>query len=154
MSIEKKFTAEILPGRGGGAYIEVPFDVEQIFGSKQPQVKATIEGETFPTRLMKMGKPCHIVGVPKAVRVKSGKDVGSSVEVAVVSDETPRVVAVPPDLKRAFLSQKKAQAFFDKLSYTHRKEYVRWIEEAKREETRAHRLAKTIEMLKAGIRGK
>ena len=42
---------------------------------------------------------------------------------------------------------KGAKAVFDKLAYTHRKEYVRWIEEAKREETRASRVAKTIEML-------
>ncbi|MEO8099077.1 MAG: YdeI/OmpD-associated family protein [Acidobacteriota bacterium] len=152
--IKQSFNAEILPGRGGGAYVEVPFDVEQVFGSKQPQVKATMEGEAFPTRLMKMGKPCHIIGVPKAIRVKSGKNYGDSIAVTVVSDDTPRVVQVPPDLKRAFQANKSARDFFEKLSYTHQKEYVRWIEEAKREETRAHRLAKTIQLLKGGQKTK
>jgi uncharacterized protein YdeI (YjbR/CyaY-like superfamily) len=76
------------------------------------------------------------------------------VTITVVPDSTPRVVTVPPDLKRAFRGEKAAQAFFDGLSFTHRKEYVRWIEDAKKEETRAARVAKTIEMLKAGKRGR
>jgi uncharacterized protein YdeI (YjbR/CyaY-like superfamily) len=49
--------------------------------------------------------------------------------------------------------EKEAKTFFDKLSYTHQKEYVRWVEEAKREETRQNRIIKTIEMLKKGKRG-
>jgi uncharacterized protein YdeI (YjbR/CyaY-like superfamily) len=48
---------------------------------------------------------------------------------------------------------KEAKAFFDKLSYTHQKEYVRWVEEAKKEETRQNRIVKTIDMLKKGKRG-
>jgi hypothetical protein len=154
MSTRHTFTAEILPGRGGGAYAEVPFDVEQAFGDRQPQVKATIDGESFLTRLVRMGMPCHIVGVPKAVREKTGKGYGDRVTITVVPDRTPRVVTVPADLKRAFKTEKGARAFFDELSFTHRKEYVRWIEEAKKDETRAARIARTIEMLKAGTRGR
>jgi uncharacterized protein YdeI (YjbR/CyaY-like superfamily) len=48
---------------------------------------------------------------------------------------------------------KEARAFFDKLSYTHRKEYVNWVTEAKKAETRQSRIIKTIEMLKKGKRG-
>jgi bifunctional DNA-binding transcriptional regulator/antitoxin component of YhaV-PrlF toxin-antitoxin module len=154
VSTGHKFTAEILPGRGGGAYAEIPFDVEQAFGDKRPQVKASIDGESFVTRLVRMGAPCHIVGVPKDIRVKTGKDVGDRVTITVVPDSTPRVITVPADLKRAFKSEKAAQSFFDGLSFTHRKEYVRWIEDAKKDETRAARVAKTIEMLKAGKRGR
>jgi uncharacterized protein YdeI (YjbR/CyaY-like superfamily) len=40
---------------------------------------------------------------------------------------------------------------FEKLSYTHRKQYCRWITEAKKEETRLKRLGKAIEMLKKGV---
>jgi uncharacterized protein YdeI (YjbR/CyaY-like superfamily) len=53
-------------------------------------------------------------------------------------------------LKRAFKSEKEAKAAFEKLSYTHKREYVMWIEEAKKEETRQRRIAKAIEMLKQG----
>jgi hypothetical protein len=154
MSTRHTFTAEILPGRGGGAYAEVPFDVEQAFGEKQPQVKASFDGESFITRLVRMGTPCHVVGLPKDLRAKTGKNLGDRVTITVVPDSTPRVITVPPDLKRALKGEKAAQSFFDGLSFTHRKEYVRWIEDAKKDETRAARVAKTIEMLKAGKRGR
>jgi hypothetical protein len=154
MSTTHTFTAEILPGRGGGAYAEIPFDVEQAFGERQPQVKATIEGESFVTRLVRMGKPCHIVGVPKDIRVRTGRNYGDRVTITVVPDSTPRVITVPPDLARALKTEKAARAFFDQLSYTHRKEYVRWIEDARKDETRTARVARTVAMLKAGTRGR
>jgi hypothetical protein len=148
------FTAIIHPGRGGGAYVEVPFDVEATFGSKTPAVNAVIEGHPYPTRLMRMGQPCHIIGVPKEIRVKTGKNYGDTITIRVETDLTPRVIETPADLAAAFRKAKAAQAFFDKLSYTHRKEYVRWIEEAKKPETRATRVAKTVEMLLAGVKGR
>lgn len=153
MSQRHTFTAVIKAGRGGGAYAEVPFDVEEVFGDKRPQVKATMEGETFVWRLIRMGTPCHIVGVPKGIRVKSGKDVGDTIEITVEADNTPREIIVPPDLEKVLASDAAAKEFFDELSYTHRKEYVRWIEEAKKEETRAKRVVKTLEMLREKKRG-
>jgi uncharacterized protein YdeI (YjbR/CyaY-like superfamily) len=65
-------------------------------------------------------------------------------------DAEPRVVEIPAELKKAFSKEKEAKTIFDKLSYTHQKEYVTWITEAKREETRRARVAKTIGMLKQG----
>ena len=147
------FHAVIQAGRGGGAFAEVPFDVEEVFGDKRPQVRVTMCGESFVWRLIKMGGPHHIVGVPKGIRVKAGKDIGDSIEITVVADDTPREVVVPPDLEAALVPEPVARAFFDALSYTHRKEYVRWIESAKREETRVRRVEKTVEMLKAEKQG-
>ncbi|MFT3890322.1 MAG: YdeI/OmpD-associated family protein [Anaerolineales bacterium] len=60
------------------------------------------------------------------------------------------MVEVPAELKKAFKAEKEAKAAFDKLSYTHQREYVMWINEAKKEETRQNRIVKTIEMLKKG----
>lgn len=148
------FTAIIQAGRGGGAFAEVPFDVEEVFGDKRPQVKVTMCGESFVWRLIKMGGPHHIVGVPKGIRTTAGKDIGDSIEITVVADDTPREVVVPPDLEAALVPEPVAREFFDALSYTHRKEYVRWIESAKREETRVRRVEKAVEMLKAGKKEK
>lgn len=149
----KTFTAIIQAGRGGGAYAIVPFDVEKVFGSKKPQVKATIEGEIFVTSLMKWGTPEHFIGIPKALRDKSGKDVGATIRITVEADSTPREVLVPLDLEKAFKKDKIAKDAYEKLSLTHRKEYVRWITEAKKEETRTRRVEKTLEMLKTNPRG-
>ena len=151
--MRRGFSATILEGRGGGAYAEVPFDVEAAFGDKRPPVNATIDGVAFQTRLVRMGSPCHVVGVPKEIRVQLGKGVGDTVEITLEPDATPRVVEVPKDLEQALKKSPKAKDFFEGLSYTHRKEYVRWITEAKKEETRLRRLAKTVEMLLAGQRG-
>jgi len=56
-----------------------------------------------------------------------------------------QALSVPGDLKKKL--NKKAKKFFDSLSYTNRKEYVRWIETAKKEETRRARLQKTVKLL-------
>jgi uncharacterized protein YdeI (YjbR/CyaY-like superfamily) len=72
------------------------------------------------------------------------------VTITVEPDSEPRLVEVPADLLKELKKDKEAKTFFDKLSYTHQKEYVTWITEAKKEETRQNRIAKTIEMLKEG----
>ncbi|MFL5762411.1 MAG: YdeI/OmpD-associated family protein [Bacteroidia bacterium] len=66
------------------------------------------------------------------------------------ADAKTKTVIVPEDLKAAFLKSKKAQSFFDALSFTGKKEYVMWIVGAKREETRFERVKKTIEKLLQG----
>jgi uncharacterized protein YdeI (YjbR/CyaY-like superfamily) len=73
------------------------------------------------------------------------------VEVTVQKDEAERTVEVPPEFEK-LLKKGKVWAAFDKLSYTHKKEYLRWITEARREETRATRQAKSVEMLRSGVK--
>src|SRR5688572_7708580 len=148
MSKKQTFTATIQNAGGGGAFVEVPFDVEKEFGSKRPMVKAMIEGVPYRGTLTRMGTDCHILGIRKDIREQIGKTFGNDVTITVEPDTEPRVIEVPAELKQAFRTEKEAKAFFEKLSYTHQKEYVNWINEAKREETRQTRIAKTIEILK------
>jgi uncharacterized protein YdeI (YjbR/CyaY-like superfamily) len=89
----------------------------------------------------------------KSIRAQVGKTFGDEVKVSVELDAKERVVKIPKELVKELKKDKEAKAFFDKLSYTHQKEYVNWINEAKREETRQNRIVKTIEMLKKGKRG-
>ncbi len=130
--------------------MEVPFDVEKEFGSKKPKVKAVIEGVLYRGTLMRMGSERHILGVLKDIREQIGKTFGDEVTVTIEPDTEPRVIEIPKGLMKELKKDKEAKAFFDKLSYTHQKEYVRWVEEAKKEETRQNRIVKTIEMLKKG----
>jgi bacteriocin resistance YdeI/OmpD-like protein/uncharacterized protein DUF1905 len=153
MSNKQTFTAVIQNAGGGGAFVEVPFDVEEAFGSKRPKVKAIIEGVPYRGLLVRMGGEHHMLIILKGIREQIGKTFGDDVKITVEPDVEPRVIEIPADLKKAFKENKDAKAFFDKLSYTHQREYARWIEEAKREETRASRVVKTIEMLKQGKRG-
>jgi len=144
------FTATIQNAGGGGAFVEVPFDVEAAFGSKRPKVKAMIEGVPYRGILTRMGTECHLLIVLKEIREKIGKTFGDEVKITVELDTEPRLIEIPEDLMKELKKDKEAKAFFDKLSYTHQREYVMWINEAKREETRQNRVVKTIEMLKKG----
>ena len=154
MTKKHSFTAVIIHAGGGGAFVEVPFDVEKAFGSKRPKIKASIEGIPYRGLLVRMGGEHHILIILKGIREQIGKTFGDEIKVIVELDEAPRVIEIPKDLLKEFKKEKEARSFFDQLSYTHRKEYVQWIVESKKEETRQRRVAKTIEMLKAGQRGR
>jgi hypothetical protein len=150
VSKKHSFTAVIQNAGGGGAFVEVPFDVEAAFGSKKPKVKAMIEGVPYRGTLVRMGTECHLLLILKEIRAQIGKTFGDKVKITVEADTEPRVVEVPAELKNAFKVEREAKAIFDRLAYTHQKEYVTWINEAKRDETRQARIIKTIEMLKKG----
>jgi len=130
--------------------VKVPFDVEAAFGSKRPKVRATIEGVPHRGTLVRMGGPDHMLIILKAIREQVGKTFGDEVKITVGADVEPRLVDLPPDLKKALAVAPAVRELFDKLSYTHRKEYVRWINESKTPETRVRRITQAIEMLKKG----
>ena len=150
MPKKQTFTATIQNAGGGGAFVEVPFDVEKAFDSKKPKVKALIEGVPYRGTLVRMGGPNHILIILKGIREQIGKTFGDEVKVSVELDVEERVATIPAELKRIFKSDKEAKSAFEKLSYTHQKEYGKWINEAKQEETRQRRIVKTIERLKKG----
>ena len=147
------FTAKIQNAGGGGGFVEVPFDVEAAFGSKRPKVKAMIEGVPYRGLLARMGGEHHMLIILKGIREQIGRTFGEEVTVTVEPDTEPRLIEIPKDLMKELKKDKQAKALFDKLSYTHQKEYVRWIEEARKDETRQAHILKTIEMLKKGKRG-
>jgi len=154
MAKKHLFTASIKNAGGGGAYVEVPFDVEKEFGSKRPKIRATIEGKPYRGTLVRMGTECHLLIILKSIREKIGKTFGEKIKIAVELDLEPRTVEIPPGLMKELKKNKGAKNFFEKLSYTHQKEYVRFITDAKREETRARRISQAIRMLKNGKKEK
>jgi bifunctional DNA-binding transcriptional regulator/antitoxin component of YhaV-PrlF toxin-antitoxin module len=113
-------------------------------------VKATCNGISSAGSLIKYGKPHHVLGMPKAIRDQTGKGPGDTIEVIVWRDEEARTVEVSAQFEK-LIKKEGLLPVFEKLSYTHRKEYCRWITDAKKEETRLKRLGKAIEMLKKGI---
>jgi hypothetical protein len=146
------FTAIIQNAGSGGAFVDVPFDVQEAFGSKKPKVKAMIEGVPYRGTLVRMGSERHMLLILKGIREQVGKTFGDEIKISVEADTEPRIIETPKDLLKELKKDKLARASFDKLAYTHQKEYVKWIEEAKTVETRQARVMKTIEMLKQGKR--
>ena len=147
-----KFKATIESAGRGGAYILFPYDVEKEFGTKgRVPVNATFDGMPYRGSLVKYGKPQHMLGLLKGIREEIGKGPGDSVSVELWKDAAERTVEAPAPLEAAM---KKADLLpvFEALSYTHRREYCRWISEAKKDDTRQRRVEKAIEMLKAGVK--
>jgi hypothetical protein len=140
-----------LESRGRGHVVALPFDAGKVFGKVRAPVRATIGEHTFRTTTMRYGGVDYI-GLNREVRDAAGVAPGDDLVVELEPDTKPRDVTVPPELERALARDAAARKAFDSLSYTHRKEYARWIAEAKREETRSRRLGKAVEMLRAGVR--
>ena len=147
-----KFKAAIQSGIGGGAGVVFPYDCEQELGTKASvPVKSTLDGIPYTGSLMKCGETSHMLGVLKSIRQQIGKGPGDTVEVVLWKDEEARTVEVPVEFQR-LMTKEGILDSFERLSYTHRKEYCRWIAEAKKEETRLRRIGKAIEMLKGGVK--
>lgn len=130
------------------AYIEFPYDVEKEFGVKgQVKVYATFDGHEYRGSLAKMGHSCHILGITQKIRAAIGKNPGDIVHVVLKKDDEPRIIEIPEDFKKLFEENRQAMDFFNTLSYTNRKEYVQWINSAKKAKTREKRLNESIKML-------
>ncbi len=140
-----------LESRGPAAAIVL--DDEQVAnvgeGAKRFPVVATVNGYTWRTTVTRM-RGEFLLGLNRAVREEADVEAGDTVEVEVELDTAPREVDIPKALADALADDPAARAAFDGLSYTHRKEYARWIKEAKRDETRERRVAKALEMLRQG----
>jgi bacteriocin resistance YdeI/OmpD-like protein/uncharacterized protein DUF1905 len=147
-----KFRATVELGGKTATGIPVPADVvEALASGKRPAVVVTVGGHSYRTTVAPMSGR-FFVPLSAENRSAAGVAAGDEVDVQIESDTQPREVEVPADLQDALSQNDTARAHFDGLSYTHRKEWVRWIEEAKKPETRATRLTKTVDALAAGKR--
>jgi len=133
-------------------HVYLPFDVFEVFGTRSRlAVKGSINGFPFRSSIFPTGRPIgggkFYMVVNRGMREGAKVKAGQTVEFVMEKDDEPRTIATPPDLLKALNSRKTAKAAWDKLSYTHRKEYIAAIEEAKKPETRARRIAKTLEAI-------
>lgn len=86
-----EFDAVLLQNDGmNAAYVEIPFDVKETFGKGRVPVHATFDGEPYDGQLVKMGTPCHIIGVRKDIRAKIGKTFGDTVHVTLRERTPPK----------------------------------------------------------------
>lgn len=136
-------------GSNGGAYVVVPFDVEQAYGTKRLKALATIDGVPYRGSVVRMGGPEHILIILKEIRQQIGKGPGDEVTITLEQDTEPRRVELAEDVDAALAADPRAAAAFRALAYTHQREYVQWIGEAKRADTRARRIAQMVEKLGA-----
>jgi bifunctional DNA-binding transcriptional regulator/antitoxin component of YhaV-PrlF toxin-antitoxin module len=138
----------ILGGEEGEApTVELPFDVKERFGTARAPVRGTVNGTDYRTTVAVYGG-VPLIGFRRELRERAGIEVGDEVEVTIELDEEPRTVELPPALETALDGDEEARATFDRLSYSHRREYAEWVAEAKRDDTRERRVAQTLEKLR------
>jgi bifunctional DNA-binding transcriptional regulator/antitoxin component of YhaV-PrlF toxin-antitoxin module len=126
--------------------ITIPFDVEKVFGKKRCPVKVWVNGVEHRSTIHRYGEN-YMMAVPKRFRDAAGIKAYDTITVEMERDTEERVIEPPKDLAKALKENKDARIVWDKLSYTHKKEYALALEEAKRPETRERRLNKMIEEL-------
>lgn len=138
----------VIKGDKVGRWIDFPYDLKDTFdkGNLVPII-ATFDGIEYQGSLAKMGGKKAMLLLRNDVRAKLGKDIGDKVDVTVTLDDKPRTIEIPKELAQEFKKNKEAKEYFESLAFTHRKEYVKWITEAKKEETRTNRVKKAIEMI-------
>ncbi|MBA3726474.1 MAG: DUF1905 domain-containing protein [Armatimonadetes bacterium] len=152
METSRRFTAKIEKS-GSICYLPIPFDPDDAWGPRDRHcLTGTISGHGIRGTLRKFG---DVFGLPlgPAWRKCEGLEAGAKVE-AVLLPEGPKSASLASDIPSALESNDKARAFFDSLPTFYRKNYIRWIEAAKRPETRAARIREMIRLLSAGMREK
>lgn len=127
-------------------YIAVPFDVEKTFGKKRLKIKVWYDKVLYRGLLSKYNGEYNLI-INKEIRAQLGKDAGDTINVKIEEDTEERTIEIPKIMEDFFKKEKQLKTVFDKLAYTHKKEYVLWIATAKREETLQNRLLKFKEML-------
>lgn len=136
------FDATVRPEGGPGSGIALPFDPKVVFGKARAPVIVTVNGHVpFRTTTMVYGGTAY-VGLRKDQLGEFGVAAGDKVHVTVDLDPAARVVEVPAELAAAFKAAPDVTAYFESLSFTHRKEYTRWVAEAKKRQTRDSRASK------------
>ncbi|MEP7291850.1 MAG: YdeI/OmpD-associated family protein [Chloroflexota bacterium] len=133
----------------GGHGFAVPFDVRTVFGLRtQIKVRGTIDGVPYRGSIAPYGSK-HYLSVNRTMRNAIHKGKGEMIQVVMELDTEPRMVELPEDLLWALDANDKAKAIFDKFGYSYRKEFVSWIESARKAETRARRIQEAIQQMVA-----
>ncbi len=136
---------------GSSAFVEFPFSVPELFGVKgRVPVTARFDGVSYRGSLVTYGGP-HLILVRTDLQRQIGKSPGDTIHVVIELDTAERVVELDEDIRTA-LDDAGLTDTFRTMSFSHQREYALWIAEAKRAETRAGRIRKTVEKIATGQR--
>jgi len=148
--MQKKFKSTLEGDPAGKietAHLVLPFDTAEVWGKKRVPVRVTINGHTWRTTVANM-HGCQFIGINAEVRKAAGVKAGDTVTVTLEPDTEKRDIEIPAALRTALGPQLTAR--LEALAFTHKKEFVRWYAEAKKDDTRARRLKRMKEMLATG----
>ena len=138
---------------GTRTFIVIPFNPNEVWGSKHRHYVAGTINECRVRGSLGSAGTGYFLPLGAAWRRDCGLDVGDEV-VVTLSPEGPQSEQLSADIVTALDAEPEAKAFFEGLATFYRNTYIKWIESAKRPETRTARLAEMITLLKAGKKQK
>lgn len=145
------FTVTLQPGKDGSthqALILLTPEQSAVLGSRRTaNVTGTLNGAPFRNSFLPAGDGRHYLVVSKALRQAARANLGDTARLVFEIEAAPRPVIVPNDLRRALAESPRALLAFDKLPPSHQREHLSFIGDAKKPETRARRIAQTLEAL-------
>ena len=144
----QRFRATVA-GAGGSTFINLPFNPDEVWGVKQRHHVAGSVGGCRVRGPLSSASGQYVLPLGAAWRRDNGIEAGAEVEVEL-TPEGPQTDALAPDVAAALAGAPDARAFFESLATFYRKGYLRWIEGAKRPETREAHIAEMIRLLSAG----
>ncbi|KAA9159758.1 DUF1905 domain-containing protein [Amycolatopsis acidicola] len=142
-----RFRAELRLNGKTATGIPVPDEVVASLGSRRPAVRVTINGHSYRSTVSSM-RGEFLLPVSAENRQAAGISAGDEVDVELRPDTEPREVEVPADLASALAGDTEARGFFESLSYSHKRAYTLWIDDAKKPETRQRRVTQALQMLR------
>jgi hypothetical protein len=139
-------------GAGTWSYVDVPRSESAKLGTRaRVAVRGTVNGVPVRTSLFPTGTGAFTMVINAEVRAAAKADEGDRVAIRLALDTAPRTVRTPSDLGKALRSSAKGKAYWDQLSFSHRKEYADWLAGTKNAETRARRVRAALRKLSAGV---
>jgi hypothetical protein len=142
----KTFKATIFRD-GAMCFIPLSFDPKPVFGKVRAPVRVTLNGYTYRSTIAAMGGP-PCVPLRKSNREAAGLEGGETLEITIDLDTDKREVKPPADFVKALKAAPPAWERWRALSYSHQREHVEGIDQAKKPETRARRIERATRMLR------
>jgi hypothetical protein len=142
-----RFQAELQSANGNGRWVAVPPEIADSFTTRRAPVRGTVNGVPYRSRLAVYGGYSYL-GFNAAIRKQAGIELGDLLEIDIEADPEPRVVKLPEALAAALHADAEAKAAFDKLAFTHRREYATWVAEAKRQQTQERRVVQVLQRIR------
>ncbi len=146
MSIQ--FSASVYRSQGW-LCVEIPFDVQEVFGTRSRMaVEMILKEHCYHSSIFPTGAGKHFMMINKTMQKECDIHEGDTIQISLEIDTSPRIVEIPSDLQDAFQKDNQAAKAFESFPPSHRREFVQYITEAKKPETRIRRIKKTLDDLK------
>jgi len=156
-STPKSFTAVLEPLRNnlGWVIARIPFDIDKAWPNRlRLRVRGEIEGFAFRTSLFAFSNSeGHFLLVNKKMQSAAKAAIGSKVRISLQPDLEERVANIPPEMARALQGERRLRKYFDKLSYSMRKDIERWVSDPKSPASRQKRAEQLAERLFFAMEG-